>query len=82
MTNYTQEQIWDAEIVAESTTTDMVGKVWEGNDGWYGEVADQNDYCQGCAWATSKDLAIEAVKQEIAVIDATSQYYTNDEYQQ
>ena len=33
--NYTQEQMWEAEVVGESKTTGMIGKVWEGDDGWW-----------------------------------------------
>jgi len=81
--NYTQEQMWEAEMVGESKTTGMIGKVWEGDDGWYGEVADSNDYCQGAAWGVAtKEEAVKLVLAEIEVIDATSHYYTSSEYQQ
>lgn len=77
-TDYTQEQMQNGEIVGRSEVTGMVAKVWEGNDGWYAEVADPNDYCQGAAFGVAtKEEAIKLAMDEIGMIDATAHYYRN-----
>jgi len=41
------------------------GHIWQEEDGWYGEVSDPGDYCQGCAWAEEMpEIAIKAVLEE------------------
>ncbi len=75
-TDYTQEQMQEGEVVGVSEVTGMIGKVWQGNDGWYGEVADENDYCQGAAFGTTKSEAERLVKEEISMIDQTAHNYT------
>ena len=79
-TDYTQEQMQNGEVVGTSATTGMVGIVWRGNDGWYSEVADENDYCQGAAHGVAtREEAVKAALDEIANIDAVSHYYTASE---
>lgn len=69
MDDYTLDQQRDT--IEEIGTADngMVGVVWQGDSGWYGEVADPGNYCQGAAWGTDKAKAISAVKQEIEQIN-------------
>lgn len=75
-TNYTQEQMQNGEIVGISAVTGMEAKVWQGNDGWYSEVADPNDYCQGAAFGVAtREAAVTAAMDEIAAIDATAHHY-------
>jgi len=75
-TDYTQEQMQNGETVGRSTVTGMTGVVWQGNDGWYGEVADENDYCQGAAHGVAtRDEAVTLVMREIEDIDATAHWY-------
>lgn len=74
-TNYTQEQMQNGEVVGVSAVTGMVGTIWQGDDGWYGEVADPNDYCQGAAFGVSRSEAERLVMEEIAMIDQTAHNY-------
>lgn len=75
-TDYTQEQMQEAELVGISEVTGMEAKVWKGNDGWYSEVADHDDYCQGAAHGVAtRDEAVKAALDEIANIDAVAHYY-------
>lgn len=75
-TDYTQEQMQNGEIVGRSEVTGMIATVWMGNDGWYSEVADPNDYCQGAAFGVAtREQAARAALDEIAMIDATAHWY-------
>jgi len=54
----------DYQVIAK-LSTGQDGHIWKEEDGWYGEVSDPGDYCQGCAWGeATPEEAIAAVLRE------------------